>query len=374
MLTIPNRTLVRRGSTAGKLDTETLESVRDYLLRLERLQDPQDFRRKLSDLRLSFTGGKMQASWLGSNEKFLFTDTGASQVAREVLPPRFYPGFRKLLKYGAEGSELATRVWNLFASSCTTPVLLRTVRMKHDNEITRVVRSCHSTSYAAYSNVNFVSDLLDHAGIYAKLPVLEWRVSDSGMRLRFAGMTEGVAIFAPLVPAMLETHPVPMIEAWNSEVGLRRVGLRAGIWRLSCGNALGTWDDRGEANWIHRGSSVRIRYGVTKAFELVQKEAEAVLEAYHEAGTIPVEDIMTWLRDQLSDKLSDRVLENTRKALDHPTTSPGSTLASAVDALTLAAQEETDLFVQYEVEQAAARVLHDTLKKIRKGRSASEAT
>jgi hypothetical protein len=359
-LTIPDRTLVSRGSTKGVLSTTHLEEVRDYLAKLERLQDPVDFERTLDQLFVDFSAGRMEATWATPNgqaaETLRVSDNGASQLARDVLPSRFFTGLKQLAKMDEKGAKLATLVWGKFSASHDTARLVRTVRMKVDGEIHRTIRSCNSQGYAAYSNVEFVQDILDNAGDYASLPVLDWRVTDTGMRIRFAGLDPAQAAFAPLDPSVLMEEPIPMIEAWNSEVGRRRVGLRCGMWKLICTNGMGSWDERTEHNWIHRGDAARIRKGVQDAFVNLTVSAQGVVEAYKEAIEIEIDDAFEWMKQQAS-KLPDRVIYAAHKGLTDPTTTPGGTLASVVDALTLVAQNESDMFQQYEVERVAAKVL-----------------
>jgi hypothetical protein len=56
-----------------------------------------------------------------------------------------------------------------------------------------------------------------------------------------------------------------------------------------------------------------------------------------------------------------------------PTTTEGGLLASVVDAVTLAAQQESDLFAQAEVEQYGARLLRRGLMAARDNRILVEA-
>lgn len=234
MLTIPSRTIIRRGNTRGsgeEITTLHLEDVRDLLTRIGIQQDPRDHERTLNQLHVGFLGGRMTGQFLnpaGIDDTIMrVTNNGASQLAREVLPSRFFSGLKTLAQMDADGQKLATMTWSKFAAQAdSTPRLVRTVRMRApDGEVYRAIRSCHSKNYAPYSNREFLTDILDNAGDFKDLPVIDWHVSDTGMRIRFAGI--------PKNEIQLNV-PVPMIEGWNSEVGLKRVVLRGGMWKLIC--------------------------------------------------------------------------------------------------------------------------------------------
>jgi hypothetical protein len=271
-------------------------------------------------------------------------------VASEVLPSRFFSGLKSLSAIDTQGEKLATMSWAKFAQAKKEPPvrMVRTVNMNVDGRTERVIRSCHSQGYATYSNYEFVNDLLNSAGEYADLPVLHWKVTDGGMRLRFAGDS---------MDRLEIGKPMPMVEAWNSEVGLRRVGLRGGQFVLKCTNGMGHWNDKTEYGWIHRGSSDRIRNGVQHAFENLRVTASSVVEAYNNALNVQIDNAFLWMEQELEGKVSDRVLRAAQAGLSDPTTTPGGLLASVVDAITLVAQDEIDMYQQYEVEKVASSLL-----------------
>lgn len=352
---IPDRTLVRKGSMPGQYNAQSLEGVRDYLRRLSSAQQPEDYNRSLDQLHVSFLGGQLTGRFLTpdgpSKEVLLFSANGASQVAREVLPGSFFNGLKKLAEIDAQGEKLATMNWSKFATQATTVRNVRTIRLKVPDgnggqAIRRMIRSCHSQDYAPYSNLQFVQDLLDHGGEYAQLPVLDFRVSDTGMRLRFADSQPTTE------------RPIQMYEAWNSEVGRRRVTLRGGMFKLICTNGMGHWNDRKDFWWIHRGDASRIRDGVRSAFENIKVTNSGILNMYQEAANISIDNAFSWLEQTLSGQgVSNSVVEAAKVALTHPTTTPGFNLASCVDAVTLIAQDCDDMFAQFELEREASRMM-----------------
>ena len=357
--TIPSRTIVSKGSKPGQLVTFHLEEARDYLRKLTAAQNPVDHDRSLNQLHIGFSNGHMEGRFMnqkGLDEtRYLLTETGAQHLAKEVLPTRFFSGLKELARMDETGEKLATMTWAKFGAKADSPRMLRTVNVSVNGQSHRAIRSCHSQGYAPYSNLQFVEDLLDNAGDFAQYPVLDWKVSDSVMRLRFAGCGEtGIEL----------NKPVPMLECWNSEVGMRRVGLRGGMFKLVCTNGCGHWDDKKEFSWIHRGDSSRIQNGVKNAFEDLLVSAKGVVNAYQQALDVSVDDMFAWMeREMNKGEASTRQVIAAQTALNHPTTTPGATLASAVDAITLIAQDESDLIASYELERLAAEILRRGLSQ-----------
>ena len=358
-LTVASRTLVNKGSQKGILATTHLEEARDHLRRLTKLQDAEDHERSLDQMHVSFIGGRMQARFLNRNgidgKEMLVTDVGAGQLARDVLPSRFFAGLKTLATMDANGEKLATMAWAKFASKAEAPRLVRTININDGNEVRRAVRSCHSQGYAPYSNLQFVEDMLSHGGEFASLPVLNWNVTDSVMRIRFAGC-EGNQIEL--------NKAVPMVEAWNSEVGLRRVGLRGGMFKLICTNGMGHWDDKKEWNWIHSGDAKRIQIGVKSAFEDLLVSARGVVDAYQQALETSIEDAFRWMEIEMNKgEATKRSVVSAQMALTDASTTPGGKLASVVDAITLIAQDEGDLIAQLELEMLASNILRRGLSE-----------
>ena len=357
--TVGDRQLVHKGSKPGKLTTLHLEDVRDYLAKLTQAQEPVDIERSLDQMHVSFADGYMTGQLMTPKgldaEKYVFSTNGASQMAKEVLPNGFFKGLKEQAQFSPQGAKLATVNWSFFAQQYEKPRLVRTVRTRcADGEVRRMIRSCHSQGYGVYGNLQFVQDILDNAGEFRDLPVVDFRVTDSVMRLRFV---EGEVTL---------DEPVQMYEAWNSEVGRRRVGLRGGTWKLVCTNGMGHWNDRTEYNWIHRGEAERIQKGVQDAVLNLRTTASGVLDAYRDAMDVSIDNAFQWLEEQMQRRgASTTRIEAAKQGMTDATSTPGLNLASAIDGITLIAQKETDLLEQYELERMAADLLHRSLDKAR---------
>jgi hypothetical protein len=366
---ISDRTLVdRRVSTVGTAPMK-MPDVLTYLQRLKAAQDPRDFRQGLDSLRVHFDDQHMAGQVMertGLNPKrFLFSATGASQMARMVLPSRFFSGLRQLALMDKQGEGLARDVWRKFATTKDKTRLVRTVLMRIEGQPRRVIRSCHSTGYAPYSNADFAGAIIDNAGVYSSLPVLDWQVTDSAMRLRFAGLDDALSVLMHWDAGQLDDEVIPMVECWNSEVGRRKVGLRGGLYKLDSGGAIPHWDERREFSWIHRGSPERIANSVQTAFKDLIVASQAVVSAYNESKGVDVDDVFAWLLSHMKKvRSSERLIKVTKAHLDKAiTVGRAGKLVDAIDAISLAALEEKDIFQQYEVERLASSLLRQGLNK-----------
>jgi hypothetical protein len=350
---MPNRTLFSRGSAPGKLDTTCLEEVRDLLKRQRDLQDPKDFDRSFSQMHLSYRGGRVTARFLSPDqgtdgEEMLVHDNAYRQMSSTLLPARFGNGLLAQAAMGDTGEKLSTMSWALWSQKNLTPRMLRSVLTRDGGKVQRMVRSQHSQGYAVYDNFSFVQDLLDNAPDLGEMAVLDFRVTDTSMRVRLAGV--------PKDQIELKV-PVPMLELWNSEAGRRRTVLSGGMWKLWCTNGCGTWDSKSEFAWRHFGNTERIRDGVASAIGEIRTAASGVVEAYNQALDVSIDDAFAFMERELRrEGATKEQIGRAQSALTDETTTPGSRLASTVDAVTLIAQD-FDLFEQSNLERAAARMM-----------------
>lgn len=342
-------------ASTQQIELHSLEELRDWLIRLEERQIPYDETMSLENLHVSFEKGHMSAQVMSADSglkdrNLLFLETGALNVAREVLPARFFSGLQDLVMLDTAGAKLATMVWSKFRLHMTSrPRKVRTIMIRDphgSDKPQRAIRSCHSTDYASFSNKEFVQDLLNNAERYASMPILGARVTDTGMRIRFAG-TE----FNPKDPDI--ERPVSMIECWNSEVGRRKVGVRGGAYHLRSGHALTHWNRRKEYSWVHRGSTKRIKDEVNSSFADLVRTASEVLEAYESASSILVEDPREWVGSVLGRFTTEKEVEHVQARLENKPCS----LAMVVDAIAIRALFSPGIFDQSEMEAIAAQVL-----------------
>lgn len=363
---VPDRTLVNIGSTRRRTDTEAalstkhLEEVRDHLVRLAERQAPEDHERSFSQMHVSYIGGRVTAQFLGAQgldgEPMLVSRNAYSQMVSDLLPGRGGSFLVDMANLDEQGEKLATMSWTAFAKRDAAPKMIRTVRMKDvDGTVKRMVRSQHSQGYGTYDNLRFVKDLLDNASDLRDLPVTQFNMTDGALRLRFLGVPRDQVTLR---------EPVPMIEAWNSEVGRRRVGLTGGMWKLVCTNGMGSWDKSAEWHWRHFGDGDRIGRGVVSAMKEIKTAASGVIKAYEQALDVSIDDAFAYLAASLL-PLGAPVgfVTETQRLLTDSTVTEGGGLASVVDAITLAAQGTEDLFAQAEYEAFAARIMRGGLSR-----------
>lgn len=412
---IKNRILAHQSYTAptGAGSTGTflkLSDVEERLDKLEKAQDPKDLTLKASSLYVDLPHqAYMNAQCMtpgSDNTTYLFTHHGAKLLANLVLPGHFFKGLRQLSAMDEHGAKIATNAFQKFAGVRDERVMVRTINTRHpDNfhQVIRAIRSCHSTQYAPLSNLQLTKDLQsaltsgvtfpgDAPGAkgnvsYSTMPVLEWVLSDERMRMRFCGVDPAHAAFAAVLSAgspFLDGEPMPVFEIHNSEVGMRRVVIRAGVFLADKGVFIGAYGLGGETSWTHRGNVGRIRHQLKSAIEDILTEANAVCEAYREAGEIEIEDAYTFLQKQIEHQVPKSVAQTITETLASQVAvkalspvqqlanvaQPGSalqaalaslktaTLAEICDAVATVAKSSTDLSKQYDLERLAATILH----------------
>jgi hypothetical protein len=350
------------------LDTLHLEGVRDHLRTLAAKQEPEDFERSFSHLHISFTDGRVTAQLLGpqglSGDPMVVSRNGFAQMSAELLPGRMGSNLLDTADHSPSGEKIATLAWAEWSRTDTKPRMFRSVKMRDtDGQVKRMLRSQHSQGYGTYDNLRFVEDLLANADELRDLPVGQFTLSDSGMRLRFLGKPK---------EEITLREPTPMIEAWNSEVGRRRVGLVGGMWKLICTNGMGSWDKKSEYHWRHFGEGDRIGRGVASAMAEIQTAASGVIDAYTKALDVSIDDAFAWMEREMQGLATQAFTARAIEALDHETTTPGKGLASVIDAITLEAQSE-DLFTQADMEALAANLLRRGLSQATRERILVEA-
>lgn len=363
------------GGYRKKLDPDlTLESIRDRVASWTRGQDKVDHTFGLNMYHYDFASGSARMSLKRSKatgqrleEPLYFTRHGFGQVMRALLPNRGGHNMEETVKaFGTMGEKLSSMYVNLWASKNEGQRLLRTLKTRQPNgDVVRVARSLHSSRYATYDNVDFLTDLLDHSFL-SDTQVLDFRLQDNAMRLRFT--TE------PMDRIELN-KPVKMFEVWNSEVGLRSTGIRAGIWKLVCFNGLSTYKDKQEMKWRHYGDVSRIRQGVDDALHTLEADANGILRQYDRALETSINDAFAWMEREVnglggSAEFVDRV----EQAMKDETSSEVGTLAGVVDGITLAAQHliedrsTADILEQGLFEQMATRIMDRGIRQSAGGR------
>lgn len=363
--TLPNRLLYKKQVNPGDVQAlmtkpMLIDEFRTYLNRVVTVRAPKDFRVNPSLLDVSFDKGYMTARVEGVDH--LLTTVAASQLASSILPTRFWRGLKDLIHLGPNGAALGTKVWAEFARSHQSYMKdhrFRTIRSRvTESNIQPVLRSVHSLDYSTYGDLEFVDDLMQHAGEFNTMPIVSVHLMDNVMRLRVVALNTVQAVLGSMNPEMISTQPIPMLEAWNSETGCRRTGMRAGLFVLKDNLALGHWDDRAETSWVHRGENGRITRGVRKAMTDSLERAKDVIDAYLRADAITIEDPETWIRNYLKGNITEEMIDTTILTLNG-----GETLKDAVNAVSKAAQTVTDVLTQEEIERNASKMLAAGIKQ-----------
>jgi hypothetical protein len=368
-----NRTITSHGAQRGKLTTLTLEEVRDDIRRRAEVQQPGEDVRILGLTHLDFHGeDRVTMHYVdktGTRRSGAVSDHAFRQLAADVLPARGAGFIQELMDTGPAGRKLSTVTWAQFVQRSEVRDLtrmLRYVNAKDSNgQVVRVLRAAVGAKFAIYDNLQFVEDLLNQADL-TNLPVLHYRVDDTAFRLRL--------LLQPREEVELR-KPVPMVQAWNSEVGGRSTSLGGGLWTLVCTNGMSRQDITTKFAWRHSGSSDRIRTQVRGAVDQILTLNSGLLDQYTRALDIQVDTMLEWLNQELTEaKLPERLAEPIVQAARDDLSGQYGSLANLVNGVTLLAQN-TDFSLDYatEIEEFGGRILLRGLQQAHDGRITIEA-
>lgn len=358
----------------------SLEEVRDRFHELQKMVLPKDLERPANHFRFVMPNGNPPSLRLigneGLKEPMALTTTALAQLASHTLVggKKFYNGILALsqmkdpeVRPGLH-KQLAEAVINEFLIASKELKLIRTFQQLPSHG--PVVRAVLSKSYGVCDDIDLVKGLLDNPDT-RNLPVISVHSTDSGTRIRLA--------LDPRYHGESPTQgqPIELLEIWNSEVGRRGVWGILGLWKLVCTNGMTGFSSKLRYMWRHVGKRTRILSGLREFVKASKAEVSGALESYQKAAQIEIENLVSFI-DNLSGsnipqshRLSQVQAKRVQVSLGDPSTSKTESgnysLASIVDAMTLSAQEESDLFESERIEHSSGYVL-------RRGLAAPEAS
>lgn len=361
---LPVPWLDHAATTRGQWGTLPLAAVRDRLAAQVAQQQPEDQEYTLGHyhLRTGADGSRTTVQRLSrqglTGPAMPLTRNGLQQLAREVLPSRGLAYVDQLAALGDNGRKLADLNWSMFMRAADKPRMVRTAVYNDRGTPTRAIRSVVSQGYARVDDLDLLDLLLDLPDA-AELPVLAYDRTDTMLRVRLA--------LDPLQGRPSLDNPIAIVDLTNSEVGRRSVTMRAGIWRLVCTNGMTAIDPGAVWRWNHSGDPRRIMGGVPAALEDMRTRVSPTLAAYDAARDTAIDDAIAWMEASLTDHLTGAQLAAAGTALLDDTTTPGMGLASVVDAISLAAQDQDSLEARESMELAATAALRIGLRDARHG-------
>lgn len=312
-----------------------LDGVIDHLAKVRRLQDPKDTIVDLRSLKITFDNGKGGPGPMlisRGNGAIRVSTTAASQLAKFILPSKFWSGFKKLATLDP---RLAGQVWETFAKNSSTKNkrrMLRFARRKVGTLPYQVLRAAVSTQYARIGDADLCEAVKKVAPEH-ELTVARWDLWTGDFSVRFVAtdpMQKGMA------DLMGTTMCLPSVSMSNSEVGRRSVTFRGGVFRpaLQCG--LPAWSNKSKFWRAHRGNAAAIMRDVKGVWSDLLAAASEVETAYNEACAIDVDGdkvLRDWGKKQ---GLSQTIIDCAVKALKSDRmVAPEGTLGRAVDALAI---------------------------------------
>lgn len=361
---IRNRTLVQKTFTelthiAGN---DNIEDIDKLLSDITARQDPKDFTSALNAIKVYFKNGEMRAEFRGNSE-YRFLTSGASQLAQAVLPPYHWRGLKQLTTIKPDGERIAGEAWNHFASQHDKKMfVVRCIRVKNENNtVSPAIRALVSPTYGLYSNREFIQDMRYFMAEFGIVPVLGFTLTDQAMRIDFVGIDQYKTTVGGFLPEILETEPLPIVSAWNSEVGRGKVGLRAGLYNVQLKGGMSHWDDSTQFTWIHRGGAggLNLKSNISKAYAKVMEASMQILDLYSQSKNVEIPDMEKWVKDQIAsfDTLPESLAKTILEFTTHPKTTPGNKLATILDAMMLISSTESDIFRKADIEAATSRIM-----------------
>jgi hypothetical protein len=336
----------------------TLEDLRDRLKRQATVDEPVDHFQSLQQLAVEFTPRTVEAYWVGQPQtRYMLHHNAAEQMAHQVLPPGFLNGLLRLSQLDDVGARLATLSWKRFAAEFDGDArMLRISNMRVKGKVRPVIRAALSQRYCEYSNIQMVEDVLQECKSLRNYRVVDANLHDDGLYVRLIDPNDVVDL----------DKPVKMIALKNSEVGRGSVAIEGGIYRLVCTNGMLRSDQAAMHRWSHLGSADRMRGRMLGALNEVLAVAAGTVQNYYSALEVEIDDLLGWMERELGVRGNQQSRIVT--ALNHRTTTPGNTLASVVDAITLDAQRYHRPERRREQEKLAQQALYQGLSTARDGR------
>lgn len=336
----------------------TLEDLRDRLKRQAAVDEPVDRFQSIQQLALEFTPRSIEAYWVGEpKNRYLLHQTAAEQLAHQVLPASFLHGLLHLSSLDEVGARLATLTWKrLSAEHRGEARMLRVSNMLVDGKVRPVIRAALSQRYCDYSNVRMLEDVLTECKELRDYRVVDANLHDDGLFVRLIDPSDVLDV----------NKPVKMVALRNSEVGRGSVTIEGGIYRLVCTNGMIQTNRNALHRWSHLGSPDKMRGRMLGALNEVLAIAAGTVQNYQSALEVELDDLVGWMESALgvTGKQQNRIVT----ALHHRTTTPGNTLASVVDAITLDAQRHHRPERRMDQEHLAQRALTLGLAAARRGR------
>jgi len=380
---LTTRALLDERQERGTLKPGSIDHLHSTVAKIHADLDPQDTDRPLNQSFFRYQGGKAalafrrpDGSWESPES---FTGSALSQMGYKVLGGGGAKFLENQRKQGEHGQKLAEVNWNHALQRQEAPSLLRTVQLPGQKFRTiRAVLSGGGRGYSVIDNLDVLQLFLD-APELRDLPVIESHITLDLMRIRLLLNPEDAILFDPLTGRIKNptgSHdttlnlPIPMLEVWNGEVGNAAIRVLDKVYFTRCLNGLGGYGDGGTSyRWNHTGGEDRaekIKAGIGDAVKSARVRANGQIDNYKAATEVGIDNAFDLL-DAWGDDLTAGQRERAKDAFQDETVTPGKKLASLVDAITLAAQDEKDLIKQRDLEAFGARILAKGLEQARKG-------
>lgn len=348
-LFIPNNTLLtikrERGTnkfiqtTTGepkKMDKCSLEYVHDIVGKMTRLQQKRELLFSANKVALSFAKGFCEIKFIGKNiPPMRLTKTGLAQLLTETHSAwSINEMVRKIDRQltNSDGLKSLSIAISLDFEACPDKDLhFRTCLTRIGDRVERIAYGVTSTKYTPFDGLEMLECLHD-AG-FGQYSLQNFSISREGIITSFSEI--------PITEKELNVQ-VPCLRVGGGFVKNQAVWLAAFLFRLWCTNGCGTTKTEREARYTRSNSFDTISNGLKSTATGKLTEAEEHAELYKKSVNILVGEMWSefmgyFMTDGgVAQRTQDAVFRN----MAHETVTKNASVATAVDVMTLAAQDQ----------------------------------
>lgn len=349
-LYIPNNTLLtikrERGtnkfiqSTTGQpkvMKECSLEYVYDIVGKMNKLQDKRELLFSAQKVAVSFAKGFCEVIIIGKKNiaPMRMTRTGLAQLLTEARSAWSVNELtRKIERQSKNPNGLKALSMSLsldFEACLDKDLHFRTCLTRIGDKVERIVYGVTSTKYTPFDGKEMLECLHD-AG-FGQYSLQNFSISREGIITSFSQI--------PITEKELKVQ-VPCLRVGGGFVKNQAVWIAALLFRLWCTNGCGTTKTQREDRWTRSSSFDTISEGLKATATGKLTEAQEHVKLYNKAVDVLVGDMWSeFMGHVMTDGgVAQRTQDAVFRMMGHETVTKNASVATGVDVMTLAAQEQ----------------------------------
>jgi hypothetical protein len=319
-----------------QLNECSLEYAYDIVAKMDKLQDKQEVLFTANRVAVSFARGFCEVMLVGSNTTMRMTKTALSQlltVSRSAWSiSELMNKIRRAetLEHGLKALSIAL---SLDFQACLDKDLhFRTCLTRVGNDVERIVYGVTSTKYTPFDAKEMLECL--HSSGFGAYSLQNLSITREGVVTAFSEI--------PITKAELHVQ-VPCLRVGGGFVKNQAVWLSAYLFKLFCSNGCGTTKVERESSWTRSCSFQTIADGLKSTATGKLTEAQLAVEKYKASLGVMVGDLFAeFMSGIMTDAgVSARSQDNVFRFMADETVTKNGSVATVVDVITRAAQEES---------------------------------